>query len=370
MKIKKIEVFRGKLELAKVFRISYGEWKSVDTVFIKTVLDNGSIGWGEAPPAPEITGDSVETIIGSVKYLSSFIKKMNIDNINGIDKMLRNKLKNNSAALNGLINSIIEALSKSLNLSPLRVLGYGEPINEVLTDITIGLDKPDTMVNDSINWIEKGFKILKVKLGGPENLDIERVKRIRDAVGSHIRIRVDANQAWSPKEAIRISRALERYDIEMIEQPVKAYDLKGLKYVRDRSEIPIIADEAIHNLRNLKLFIESDAIDGVNIKLSKAGGLIEASRMIEMAKAFGKELMIGCMIESSLGIAIASHLVASTGAFRYVDLDSDITLESQPVIKPIKRSIDRILLESGSGFGVEPDENRLDKVFSITFTTF
>ena len=365
MRIERVEVFKGKLELVKVFRISYGEWESVDTVFIKTELDDGSIGWGEAPPAPEITGDTVETIVGSVKYLSQLLKGIEINDIKGIDKLFREKLKGNSAAINGLINSIIDAMSKSLRLSPLRVLGFGDPINEVVTDITVGLDKPDAMVDDAVSWVEKGFRTLKVKLGGHDGLDVERVKRIRDAVGSDIRIRVDANQGWSPKEAVRISKSLERYDVEMIEQPVKAWDLEGLKYVKERSGIPIVADEAVHNSNDLKLLLMFDAVDGINVKLSKAGGLVEATRMVEIAKTFGKELMIGCMIESSLGMAIGSHLVASTGAFKYIDLDSDITLKSQPVLKPLKRSADRIIIESRPGFGVEPDENKLEKVLTL-----
>ncbi len=365
MIIKRIEVFKGKLELVKVFRISYGEWESVDTIFVKTELDDGSVGWGEAPPAPEITGDTVETIVGSIRYLSQLLKGADVSDIKSIDRLLREKLKGNSAAINGLINSIVDAMSKSMRLPPMRVLGFGSPTSEVITDITVGLDKPDVMASDAVSWVEKGFRTLKVKLGGHDGLDVERVKRIRDAVGTNIRIRVDANQGWSPKEAVRISKSLERYDVEMIEQPVKAWDLEGLKYVKERSEIPIVADEAVHNSNDLKLLLMLDAIDGINIKLSKAGGLVEATRMIEIARSFGKELMIGCMIESSLGMAIGSHLVASTGAFRYVDLDSDITLKSQPILRPLRRSADRIVVESGPGFGIEPDESRLEKLLTI-----
>ena len=365
MKVKRVEVFKGKLELIKVFRISYGEWESVDTVYVKTELDDRSIGWGEAPPAPEITGDTVETIVGSIKYLSQFLKGIDINDIKGVDRLLREKLKGNSAAINGLINSIIDAISRSLRLPPMRVLGFRDPVNEVITDITVGLDKPDVMIKDAVSWVERGFKILKVKLGGHDELDVDRVKRIRDAVGSDVRIRVDANQAWSPKEAVRISKSLERYDVEMIEQPVKAWDLEGLKYVKEKSGIPIVADEAVHNSNDLKLLLMFDAVDGINIKLSKAGGLVEAARMIEIAKTFGKELMIGCMIESSLGMAIGSHLVASTGVFKYIDLDSDITLKSQPVLRPLKRSDDKIIIESKPGFDIEPDENKLEKMLTL-----
>ncbi len=366
MKIKSIEVFKGRLNLLKTFRISYGEWSSVDTVFIKTVLDDGSVGWGEAPPAPEITGDTPGSITSSIGYIADYLKGLDVEDIWRLDKVIRGKLKKNSSAVNGLVNSILDAISKSKGISLLRLLGGPGSETEVITDITVGLDSPEVMAKDALDWVEKGFRQIKVKLGGPESLDIERIKEIRNAIGLDVRLRVDANQAWSPKEAVRIGKFLERMEVEMIEQPVKADNINGLKYVKERLEIPIVADESVHDSNDLKTIIYANAADGINIKLSKSGGLLEALKMALIAKSFNLKLMVGCMIESSLGIAFAAHLVATTRAFEFVDLDSDITLKEQPLRRGIRREGERILLDpSVPGVGVEPDEKELEILTKI-----
>jgi L-alanine-DL-glutamate epimerase-like enolase superfamily enzyme len=367
LKVTTIEVFKGRLDLVKPFRISYGEWSSVETIYVKSTLDDGSIGWGEAPPAPEITGDTSGTIVEAIKYLKDVVKDVEIDDLRSLNNLLRKKLKGNSAAIAGLINSIADALSRSAGVPLVKLLG-GIPCKEpkVITDVTVGLDRPENMAKEALKWVEKGFNIIKVKLGGRDDLDVERVKSIRDVVGDDVIIRVDANQAWSPKEAVKIGKSLERLDVEMIEQPVDAKNLLGLKYVKDNLGIPIVADESVHDSYDLKELVRLNAVDGINIKLSKSGGVIEALKMVEIAKTFNLELMIGCMIESSLGLATASHLVAATNAFKYVDLDSDLDLKDQPLKRGLKRERNLIILDpSLPGVGVEPDENKLERLLKL-----
>jgi len=187
------------------------------------------------------------------------------------------------------------------------------------------------------------YPILKVKLGSPG--DVDNLRRVR--VRFKGTIFVDANQAWDAREAVRVLRSIEALDIAQVEQPVPAGDLDGLRWVRDRIGIPLIADESVHLARDIPALV--GRVDGINIKMMKCGGIREGLRMIHAARAHGLRVMLGSMVESSLALSQAAQLAPLADA---LDLDGHWLLADDPFDgAPQERG--RIVLSERPGLGVE-----------------
>jgi L-alanine-DL-glutamate epimerase-like enolase superfamily enzyme len=231
---------------------------------------------------------------------------------------------------------------------------------EVMTDITLSIKSPREMAKDAARAVKKGFEALKVKVGVNPAEDVERVKKIREAVGNETELRVDANQGWTVRQAGEVLDKMESFKIQFAEQPVPAEDLKGLKRVRENSPIPIMADESAHSPEDALRLIEAEAVDMINIKLMKSGGILKGKKIASVAEAAGVPCMIGCMGESEIGIAAGAHLAAGVRNIQYADLDSDILLKDKLVknggakIKGSMRTFSR-----ECGLGIKEIDDRL-----------
>jgi L-alanine-DL-glutamate epimerase-like enolase superfamily enzyme len=189
------------------------------------------------------------------------------------------------------------------------------------------------------------YPVLKIKLGTDRDADI--VRAVRRAAPDKT-LRADANAAWTPKHALRMIDVLAEHGVEFVEQPVPAHDLEGLRYVRERSTLPVIADESCVTAADIPRLI--GAVDGINIKLSKCGGLREALRMIAAARAHGLLVMAGCMVETSLGVTAAAHFAP---LLDFADLDGAALLRDDPYSgATIHGGV--IRLPDGPGLGVTP----------------
>jgi len=223
---------------------------------------------------------------------------------------------------------------------------------EVLTDITLSIKSPKEMAEDSVKAVKRGFKALKVKVGVNPAEDVERVKIIREAAGGDIQIRIDANQGWTPQQAVEVLNKIEKFNIQFAEQPVPAEDIRGLITVRKNSPIPIMADESMHSPEDALRLIQAKAVDLINIKLMKSGGILKARKIAAIAEAAGIPCMIGCMGESEIGIAAGAHLAAAVKNIQYADLDSDILLKDKLVKKggtKVKNSMRVFSRQNGLG---------------------
>ena len=195
-----------------------------------------------------------------------------------------------------------------LDISLPRLLGTTR--HEVETDVTVSAGDHAQLVETARKRVAEGFRVLKLKVGTDPETDVDRVRGVRDAVGPDIRIRVDANQGWRPRDAIRVIRALEDagVDLEFVEQPVPAPDLAGLARVTAAVDTPVMADESVFGVRDLSRLIETGAADLVNIKLAKCGGLSPALAMASLAKAHGIGFIVGSMMEGPIGVGAAASL--------------------------------------------------------------
>src|SRR6266705_2468623 len=210
--------------------------------------------------------------------------------------------------------------------------------------LTLGIDSPVNMAKKAL--AARDYPIFKVKVGTKHDLD--NLKAIREV--SSATIRVDANTAWTPKEAIKMINALTHYNIEFVEQPIAPRDLTGLKLIRDNVPVPIIAAESCVTVEDIPRI--AGCVDGINIKLMKCGGIHHALKMIYVARAHNLRVMIGCMIESSLAITAAAHL---TPLVDYADLDGHLLIDNDPY-EGVKVVNGKLVLPDAPGLGVKVRE--------------
>ncbi len=331
MVVRRIEVYEAYLEYKEPFTISLGTSVSSTDLIVKVFDEEENFGLGETSPAMRIVGESTKTMEAAVAELAPSLIGLEVSRIGIVEETMDRITLGNSGAKLALEMAILDLMCRKSGLPLWRMLGGYR--DEVETDITIGIKKPDEIAKDAVRYVENGFKILKLKVGVDSVEDIERVSSVRDAVGSDIRIRVDANQGWSVKQAVRCLNEMYRYDVELAEQPVKWFDLEGLAEVRAASPIPVMADESVRSPRNALRVVEMRAADYVNIKLVKSGGLLKAMKIASICEAAGVPNMVGCMMEGGVSIAAAVHLAAGVKNIVTTDLDSDLSLVRDVVVE-------------------------------------
>jgi L-alanine-DL-glutamate epimerase-like enolase superfamily enzyme len=235
----------------------------------------------------------------------------------------------------------------------------GQYRNSFDTDRTVYLDKADVMAQKAKEIAGEGFKVVKVKLGESPEADIERMRTIRQAVGPDIRIRTDANQGWTPNEAVRALRGLDPYKIEFCEQPVLYSDWEGMSFVRQHVGIPIMADESVHSAADAIEAVRRDAVDMINIKLMKSGGILGAVRIAHIADGADMKCMLGCMSETRVALTAAAHVVMSQKNVLYADLDAFTEHKIDPVIGGMALKDGTLTLPDKPGLGLDIDPSWL-----------
>jgi L-alanine-DL-glutamate epimerase-like enolase superfamily enzyme len=353
MKIKEIKIGKVSIPLKKPFKTALREVNSAEDIIIKVVADTGEIGYGNAPPTAVITGDSQDSVIAAIRdTIGPKIIGMEVDNLETIMTIIDGAMLNNHSAKAALDIAVHDLFGKLYGI-PLYKL-FGGYRNVMTTDLTISVNAPEEMVRDSLEAMAEGYTELKLKVGTDVEMDMKRVKAIRQAVGSDVKIRLDANQGWLPKEAVRIIRKFEDMglDIELIEQPVKAHNFEGLKYVTDNVETNIMADESSFGPYEVFTLLAMRACDLINIKLMKAGGLHNAIKIANFAETMGVECMMGCMLESKVGITAAASIAGAKKIITKTDLDAAVLLAEDPIIGGVSFSKNQIIVPEAPGLGI------------------
>ena len=284
--------------------------------------DTGLVGLGESAPVGYVTGESVPSVLAALDAAGPSLVGQPVERLGPLLTIAARLLPDAPAARAGLEMALYDAWARRRGLALWQFFGGMQTV--LTTDLTIPIVPPAEAGALAEAAFRDGFRHLKIKVGDPRgpDTDLARVEAIaRGAPG--VRLRVDANQGFEPEGAVRFAQALAATgaEIEMLEQPVAREDVAGLKFVRDRVAVPVFADEAARDVPSVRRLLEADAVDGVNVKLMKSG-LSEALQIITLCRAMGKRLMLGCMLESSLGIAAAAQIAGGTGAFDFLDLDS------------------------------------------------
>ncbi|NHN59581.1 MULTISPECIES: dipeptide epimerase [Halorussus] len=312
---------RVSLELEDAFTIARGTQETVENVVVHVQDDDGTVGIGAAAPSAHY-GETAATVEAVLPDLLSVVEGVGDPHqLDRIERRLRETVERNPAARCAVSIALHDLVCKRLDVPLYRYWGL-DPDETVPTSYTIGIDTTGRIAEKTETAVERGYSTLKVKVG--TDRDEEIVSTVRENAPDAA-IRVDANEAWSPREAVRKIDRLAEYDPEFVEQPVPAGDPEGLAFVRDRSALPVAADESCVTLDDIPRI--AGRADIANLKLMKCGGLREAERMIHAARAHGLEVMLGCMIESNAAIAAAAHLAP---LLDYADLDGSLLLDADP----------------------------------------
>lgn len=321
MKIINIQTQVKNILLKTPFITALRRVESVEYVRVKVVCDNGYVGIGEAPATKAITGEDIEIILNSISSVKNFFT----------DKSPQEALKIlhdtgcniGSSAKAALDIAFVSLMAQGKNQKLYEYLGAKE-IVPLQTDVTISFKHPSEMLEDAKEALQNSMWILKVKLGSDIDHAIDATYTISKELPK-AKILIDANQAWSLEDSLKYVEAMMDVDIELIEQPVVADDLDGLKQITNISHIPILADEAVFTLEDAKKIISTKSADMINIKLMKCGGLTKAVEILELCRGHDIKCMLGSMLEGPYSINAALHLaLAYRDVIKYIDLDSPL----------------------------------------------
>jgi len=352
MRITQLEAWKHRMELAVPYSIAGESFDHAENVFVRLLSDNGPTGFGCSAPEFGVTAETADgvlaTLLGPVR-----------DRVIGMDPLRTYQvlaeteplLQEQPAAQAGLDMALHDLLARRADL-PLWVLlgGYRE---KILTSVTVGILPVDEAVTASREYIARGFRCLKLKGGDDVDEDIDRIRRVREAVGAEIELRFDANQGYDSATALRFIEETRAAKLELIEQPTPSNRPDSMQKVSSDSHLPIMADESLLTLKDAFRIASEELADMVNVKLMKVGGIARARRIDAVARSARLETMVGCMDESALAIAAGLHFALANANVRYADLDGHFDLIDDP-------AAGAVLLEDGwlkplerPGLGVE-----------------
>ncbi|MBB3087436.1 dipeptide epimerase [Nocardioides albus] len=329
------------------------------TEFAETVVatvedSDGCVGWGEAPQVWKVTGDSLagssaalegpiaDALIGAAADLSSA-------------RLIQGAVVGNRSAKMAADIALHDLVARRAGVSMADHLAGGpDGPTHLTTDMTLSVGTPTELAEAAAARARDGFTTLKIKVGTDAAGDAERVLAVREAAPGCV-LRLDANTGWRADEAVAVLRTLADQDVELefVEQPVARRDLEGMAYVRRHQPYRILADESVFDLEDLVDVIRAGAADAINVKLAKCGGITPAIELLEVAKRHGLGRLVGCMMESHLGIGAAAALVAATGIPGEQDLDAGWWAKSSPYAGGITYDGPCIDFPHANGLGIE-----------------
>ncbi len=322
------------------FIISRGGSSEYRVVRITVTDKDGATGWGEAAPS-KFYGDTADTVTDVLPILAGAIAGMDSWSLEAMEHALAKVIRFNGAARAGVSAALHDLVGKRMGVPVYRMWGLDASASP-LTSFTIAIAPDEDTLRKRVTEAAQ-YPVLKIKLG--TNWDAKIVRIIREMEPGKT-LRVDANAAWTPKHTLKMVPILQELGVEFVEQPLPPGDIDGMRFVRERSALPIIADESC--LVSADIPKLAGVVDGINIKLAKCGGLREALRMVATARAHDMLVMAGCMIESSLGITAACHFAPLLDC---ADFDGHALISNDPYVGA---TIDDgvIRLPAGAGLGV------------------
>ena len=361
--IEDVEIYPFNLPLREPFHIALGTISAAENILVRLRTREGVVGWGESCPYAAVTSETQATDLAVAKDLANFVRGRDPFTLGAIMAEMDGFSPANTSIKAALEMAIWDICGKLAGQPVYKLLGAYRDSFE--TDITVGMNSPAKMASEATKYVQDGFKTLKIKLGEGPVPDTARMKAIRDAIGYDIKLRTDANQGWTAAETVRSLRMMEKYQMQICEQPVPYWNVEGLKFARDNSPTPIMADESVHSPHDAFAVTRANAVDCINIKLMKAGGIMRGAQIATVAAAAGVTCMVGCMEETRLGLTAGAHLVCSQKNIVYADLDSFMSLSVDPVMGGMQVKGGIVTLPNAPGLGVDVDPAFLSKLHRV-----
>lgn len=352
MKIRNIEVWPVSMKLSEPYSIAYETVHEVTNVFIRVETSNGINGFGCAAPDKNTTGEIPETVLNCINdKVYPLVKGSDALRTAMLIEKLKPVLKDSPSTIAAVDMALYDILAKKCGLPLWRVLGGFR--DRIKTSITIGILPVDDTIEKAKGWVKQGFHCLKLKGGKDVDSDIHRTIRVWEEVGKNIELRFDANQGYTPEQAIRFVNETRKANLELLEQPTPKGQPDLLRSVTNKAHIPVMADESLMTLRDAFRIAHRGLADMVNIKLMKVGGIMESLQINAVARSAGLEVMVGCMDEAGLGIAAGLHFALARPNVAYADLDGNIGLIGDPSSDAIKLKDGILYPNTNPGLGYD-----------------
>jgi L-Ala-D/L-Glu epimerase len=319
MKITETAIYKFSIPMHP-FTIATGTMDFAQNIFIRIYTDAGYHGVGECSAFPMIVGETQATCFEMAKDFAALWKGKDPLIIEDRMNELHAFTAFNSTIKSAFDMALYDIAAKNANQPLYQFLGGSK--KEIETDLTIGIDSSAAMAQTASEYKAKGVRIIKIKLGKKGEEDIERVKQIRLAVGADILLRADANQGWNFDTAVTVLQAIDKYDIEFCEQPMRHWEDEKLPELRKLSPVKIMADESVFDHHDAGRLLNANACDYVNIKFSKSGGMLEAAKIDALCAAHSIPCMMGGMLESRIALSAAAHFVLAHPNIIFYDMDT------------------------------------------------
>lgn len=347
--ISAIEFKKIEIEMKKPFVIAIGATSIFEGYLVKVRTEDGFEGLGEAVPTPFIMGDTLGSIENELKIFSKSLVGMETSPERLNEKMF--SLARNSKASRAAVDMAIwDIIGKKAKLPIHSILGNYR--GEFETSYTVDLVEPEIAAKEAAELLNDGVVVFKIKLGSGLQKDYDRVERVRKTVGDDKEVYVDFNQSYTSKKAIALSEKIAKFNVEFLEQPVPADDVRALKFVKDHTSIPVMADEAVMSPKDAATIIQNEAADMINLKLMKSGGITDGLAIIKTSQAFRIPVMVGCMVETRLANTAGLQVALSQPGVKYTDLDGFSSLKEDIVTGGIVFKDGKNSLQDGPGLGV------------------
>jgi len=329
--IQDIQLSNLDVELTDHFTISQGSVRKVNSLLVTLKLGDGTTGYGEITPFQELAGEDRETCILRFNEVQECLTRKSVLHIRKHSQFLQEALPQSPAVRCGLEIAMLDALTRQLGI-PLWAYWGGLSDQSLETDVTIPILPFERSIALAKNWIEKGFKTLKIKVGADHDNELKILSGIHQ-LNNQIQFIIDANQGFEENDALIFIREVINRGCRVIlfEQPVNRYDVDAMARITRLLNIPVAADESVFSLEDLQKIIKAGAADVVNLKIMKTG-ILQALQIATTATSFGLDLMIGGMVETRLAMGCSASIAMGYCTIKYIDLDTPLLMKSDPML--------------------------------------
>jgi L-Ala-D/L-Glu epimerase len=360
MKIIKVEAFPVSLPLKKPFTIALGTMTHSPHVVVRITTEDGIVGYGEASTWHVVYGyDQHELAWVIDRYLGPAVMGMNASDTEAILSRMDAVLPKNLMAKAGIEIACQDLRAKSSGVSLSHMIG-GKLKDPVDVIEVVDIVPPQEAAQMALRFVENGFRCLKIKIGLAAKDDIDRVRGVREAVGPDVKIRIDGNQGYDRATALRVCQALERFDLQWIEQPLPDWDLEGMAELAHAIHTPIAVDESLYILQDVYKIAKAKAADVINIKVSKCGGITNSLKIAHAAQSMGIPCFLGGCIETGVGTAAALHFGScSPNLFSALEIAGSGPFTDDIIEEPFVAVRGAVRLPNGPGLGIVVNEEKL-----------
>jgi len=343
--------------------MSFTTLEAVNFVFVRLETREGHVGWGEAAclGGPTWSEESAESISATIeRYLAPWLRGRDAARIESLRQEMARRVQGNPFARAAVEMALWDVNGRALGVPVTRLLG-GPVRDRVPLSWSLAVTDPDAEIAEARELVARGHRIFKIKTAAhPVAHDVERVRRIRDAIGPDVSLRVDANQGWDRATALRAIKLMEPYGLDFVEQPVPRWDLEGMAHIGNSVTVPIMADESCFSSQDALAIVRLGGVSILGLKVTKSAGILGTLAIARIAEAAGLGAYVGCMIETSLGTAAYLAVAVTAPAVTWgCELFGPMLLAGDVVRRPVQYEDGAIVALDAPGLGVDVDEAAL-----------